>query len=182
MIAGSLLTAAWVLVPLLTDRAWSAQSEFYKGSTFNDSYGARKILGWLVTGRLFDDGRWPILTLLGGTGFIVCLTRVRHDQRARALLGAFLASLVLFFGRPTLGPLTALLPGNEDLQIHRFVMGVHLAGILLAGVGLAALCRGLVRLAARVTWRRALAVGPGGGVGGHRRRGAGTGVREARRL
>jgi hypothetical protein len=154
LVAGSALTASWVLIPLLADREWSAQSEFFKGTFFNDSYGARRILEWLFTGRLFDAGRFPILTLLVGVGIVVCLTRLRGEERARALVGAFIVSLLLFFGRPTLGPLTGLLPGNVDLQFHRFIAGVHLAGILLAGVGLASLCGAAARLV-RSRWEPA---------------------------
>ena len=87
----------------------------------------------------------------------------RRDLRARALLGAFALSLLLFFGRPTLGPVLDLLPGFHDVQIHRFVMGVHLAGILLAGVGLGWLLRTASQLCGRAalprSHRRALAVG-----------------------
>ena len=53
----SLATAAWMLVPLFADRNYSAQTEFYKGTIFDDSYGARRILGWLFTGELFDHVR-----------------------------------------------------------------------------------------------------------------------------
>ena len=46
-----------------------------------------------------------------------------------------------------------LLPGMGDIQMHRFVMGVDLAGILIAGVGLAWILRQasvlLVRFAPR---------------------------------
>jgi Gpi18-like mannosyltransferase len=134
---GSLLIALWVLVPLVGDTRWTNRSEYYQGTFYNDSYGARKVLGWLFTGRLFDDGRFPVITLLFYAGTVLCVVRARRDPRARALLGAFALSLVLFFGRPTLGPVLNLLPGFGDAQIHRFVMGVHLSGIFLAGVGLA---------------------------------------------
>src|SRR5262249_28376348 len=117
------------------------QSSFYKGSIFNDSYGARKILGWLFTGKLFDNGRFPIITILFFVGVAVCCARARRDVRARALLGAFTFSLLLFFGRATWGRLIDVLPGMKDIQIHRFIAGVHLAGILLAGVGLAWIVR-----------------------------------------
>jgi hypothetical protein len=133
---GSVLVAAWVLVPLIGDTKWTTQSEFYKGSIFNDSYGARKVLGWLFTGKLFDNGRFPIVTLLVLVGVIVCAERARREPRARALLGIFTLSLLLFFGRTTWGRLIDVLPGFHDIQIHRFLTGVHLGGILLAGVGL----------------------------------------------
>jgi hypothetical protein len=138
---GSLLVAAWVLVPLIGDTKWTTQSEFYKGSIFNDSYGARKVLGWLFTGKLFDAGRFPIVTIFFFVGALVCLARVRRDPRSRALLGAFMLSLFLFFGRRTWGRLLDIFPGFHDVQIHRFIIGVHLAGLMLAGVGLAWLCR-----------------------------------------
>ena len=44
-------------------------------------------------------------------------------------------SLVLFFGRSTLGPVIDLLPGGQELFLRRFISGVHLAGIYLAGIG-----------------------------------------------
>jgi hypothetical protein len=134
---GSLVAASWVLVPLVGDAKWTPRSAYFEGTFFNDSYGAGKALGWLFSGRLFDDGRFPIVTLLFYAGAVLCIARARRDPRARALLGAFALSLVLFFGRPTLGPVLDLLPGFRDVQIFRFVMGVHLAGIFLAGVGLA---------------------------------------------
>jgi hypothetical protein len=139
---GGLLIASWVLVPLIGDTKWTARTEFYKGTIFNDSFGARKILGWLFTGQIFDGKRgFPIITVLFFLGIVVCITRARADIRARALLGAFTLSLFLFFGRRTWHRLIDLLPGMGDVQIHRFIMGVHLAGILIAGVGLGWLLR-----------------------------------------
>jgi Gpi18-like mannosyltransferase len=138
---GSVLIAAWVLVPLIGDTKWTTQSEFYKGSIFNDSYGAERILGWLFTGKLFDNGRFPVVTLLFLVGVLVCAERARRDPRARALLGIFALSLFLFFGRTTWGRLIDVLPGFHDIQIHRFITGVHLAGILFAGIGLAWILR-----------------------------------------
>jgi Gpi18-like mannosyltransferase len=154
VVGGSLLVAAWVLVPLIGDTRYTTQSEYYKGTIFNDSYGARKVLGWLVTGKLFDNGRFPIVTILFFLGAAICLRRARGDLRVRALLGAFTLSLLLFFGRPTLGRLLDLLPGFGDVQIHRFVMGVHLAGIFIAGVGLAWAVRQMLLLGRRLAETR----------------------------
>ncbi len=143
---GALLIALWVLVPLIGDTTWSNNSEYFRGTVYDDSYGARKVLDWLVRGQLFDNGRVPIVTLLVYIGFIVCLARAWHDVRARALLGVFTLSLLLFFGRPTLGPVLNLLPGSADIEFQRFVMGVDLAAILLAGVGLGAVLRAVQHL------------------------------------
>jgi Gpi18-like mannosyltransferase len=149
LFGGSLLIASWVLVPLIADTKWTTQSEFYTGSIFNDSYGARKILGWLFAGKLFDNGRFPVVTLLFAVGVLVCVSRVRRDVRARALLGALALGLFLFFGRRTWGSLLDIFPGFHDVQIHRFVIGVDLTAIFLAGVGLGWLARTAFQAARR---------------------------------
>jgi hypothetical protein len=146
--AGAALAAAWVVVPLLRDAPWANQSTFFRHTYFNDSYGARRILGWLVTGDLYDAGRLPVVTGLVAVGLAVCLARARRDERARALVAIWVAALLLYFGRPTWGGALRLLPGSDDLLFHRFVMGVHLSGLLLAGVGGEWLVRAVPRLAA----------------------------------
>lgn len=133
---GALLIISWVVVPLLLDSRWTSQSQYLRGQYWFDSFGARKVLAWLFTGQLFDGTRTiPVISLLVGVGTLVCISRFRRDERARALLGVMLLSLLLFFGRPTLGPVLKVLPGSSDLLLHRYLMGVHMAGILLAGVG-----------------------------------------------
>jgi hypothetical protein len=47
-------------------------------------------------------------------------------------------SVVAYFGRPTLGPIINLLPGSHDLFLRRFLIGVQLSGLYLAGVGMVA--------------------------------------------
>ncbi|MDP9342280.1 MAG: hypothetical protein M3Q23_09360 [Actinomycetota bacterium] len=134
---GALLLSAWLLVPLVTDERWSPVNEFTAGTFYADSFGARKVLGWLFSGQIFDSGRFPVVSLLVAVGALVCLVRWRRDERARSVLALFVVSLLLFFGRPTLGAMLNLLPGTKDMFLRRYVFGVHLAGILMAGVGLA---------------------------------------------
>ena len=162
---GAMLIAAWVLVPLIGDTKFTARTEYYQGTIFNDSFGAKKILGWLFTGQIFDGKRsFPVITLLFFVGVVVCALRARVDLRARALLGAFTLSLLLFFGRRTWGGLIDLLPGFKDVQIHRFIMGVHLAGILIAAVGLSWLLRTAYAQAIRRVPARYAAVAGAGAV------------------
>ncbi len=152
---GALATAAWMLVPLITDAKWMTQDEFSRGTFYYDSFGARRVLGWLVTGRIFDNGRFPTVSVLALVGFAVCVWRFRRSETARAVLGVGMLSLLLFFGRPTLGAVIDLLPGGTDLFLRRYVTGVHLAGIYLAGIGGAwagAQAMHLVRT--RATWLR----------------------------
>jgi len=143
---GAMLIALWVLVPLIEGTTWTNNSEYFRGTYFDDSYGTRQVLSWLVRGELFDHGRFPVVSLLVGGGLGVCAWRARRDARARGLLGVFVLSLVLFCGRHTLGPVLSWLPGSADLQFQRFEMGVDLAAILVAGVGIGAGVGALRRL------------------------------------
>ena len=133
--ACALLSTAWVTVPLFVHSKWLAVNQFQVGTTINDSYGARRVLSWLFTGQIYDWHRLPLITVFVGIGLLTCLRHWRHDERARAIVGAWLISLILFFGRPTLGPLLNLLPGSQNLLLQRYIMGVQLAGLVLAGVG-----------------------------------------------
>ena len=133
---GALAASAWLLVPTFRDKEWT-RNGLPPGTFWTDSYGARKVLGWLVSGELFDHGRWPVLTVLAGVGLAVTAARARRDPPSRAILTIAVVSLLLYFGRPTLGPVIDVLPAHDDLFLHRMIVGVHLAGILLAGVGIA---------------------------------------------
>lgn len=148
----SLLATLWVTVPLLADARWTALNEFQVHTTIDDSYGARTVLTWLVHGQLYDRGRLPVLTILVAVGLVWSVVHARRDRRARLLLGMWLVSLLLYFGRPTLGFVLDLLPGNKDLLFQRFVVGLDLSGLLLAAVGavwLVELVRSLLATRAR---------------------------------
>jgi hypothetical protein len=132
---GSVLVAGWVVVPLLADSKWSNRTEYNVGTFWFDSAGGKKVMTWLVTGRVFDYQHWPVVTVLAGVGTVVCIARFRRDERARAVLGFTALSLLLFCGRDTIGFVMNRVPGGPDLLLHRYIMGVHLGGIVLAGVG-----------------------------------------------
>jgi hypothetical protein len=143
---GGLLIISWVVLPLLLDSKFSTVSRYNVGTFWFDSFGAKQVFGWLFTGKLFDGvvpARLPVVSVLVAIGAVVSLARFL-DERARALLGALLLSLVLFSGRSPFAPIISLIPGNGDLLLHRFINGVHLAGIMLAGVGFA-WCAAMVR-------------------------------------
>jgi hypothetical protein len=148
---GAILATLWVTLPLVVDSKWIAVNQFQVGTFWTDSYGARKVLGWLVTGKLYDYGRFPIVTILVGIGLVVCLTRFRKDERARAIVGVWILSLLLFFGRPTLGAILNRLPGNGDLLFPRYIMGVQLAGLFLAGIAVFSIIRGTEVVLRRVS-------------------------------
>jgi len=138
----ALLGTAWVTVPLVVHLKWLAVNQFQVGTSINNSYGARQVMDWLLTGQIYDWRRLPLITLLLGVGLVTCVRRWSYDERARALCGAWLLSLLLFFGRTTWGPLLNVLPGNQSLLFQRYIMGLHLSGLALAGVGAVALVSG----------------------------------------
>lgn len=147
---GALASVAWVIVPVLAERRWAARSLTHRHTLGSDSYGLPRFLGYLVRGEVFDDGRLPVLTVFALVGLVVAVRGWRRDERLRALLLFGGLSLVLVSGRPTFGWLLRFLPGNADLYLHRFVMGIHLAGVLLAGIGIAAAAIGVRCLLGRV--------------------------------
>jgi hypothetical protein len=135
--AGGLLVAAWVVVPLLADAKWSNRTQYNVGTFWFDSAGGQKVMWWLGTGQVFDYQHWPVVTVLAAVGAGLCIWRFRSDERARALLGFTALSLLLFCGRNTIGFIVDRLPGGKDLLLHRYIIGVHLGGIVLAAIGAA---------------------------------------------
>ena len=131
------------------DAGWTVNDEFSRGTIYDDSFGARKILVWLGTGDLLDRGRLPLITILAGVGLVFAVIQARRREPPRVLIGLGLVSMVLFFGRPTLGFVIDLLPGGGDLFLRRFINGVHLAALYLAGLGLMFLVNLLMALLRR---------------------------------
>jgi hypothetical protein len=132
-----LAAAAWVIVPLLAQRDWAATNEILRGGPLENGYGAGRVLGWLVSGQVLDYGRIPVVTVFAAVGLGVALYRCRRDPDMRALLVALGVCLLLSFGRATFGAVTAVLPGAGDIFFRRFMMGVQLVALLLAGRGAA---------------------------------------------
>jgi hypothetical protein len=146
LLGGSLLASAWVIVPLVAERGWAAINEPFQGTGLVNGYGARQVLSWLVSGPLLDSGRLPVVTVLAALGFALAWLAWSSDVDARAPLVALGVCLVLSFGRTTLGSLVEVIPGNADIFFRRFMMGVQLAALLLAGRGAVWLVGGGVRL------------------------------------
>ncbi len=75
-----LALSAWLLVPAALDARWTYNT-IQPGSFWLDSYGVHKVLGWLVTGKLFDAGRFPLVTILVGAGLVACCLSGAPRQR-----------------------------------------------------------------------------------------------------
>jgi len=146
LLGGSLLAAAWVIVPLVQERPWAAINEPLQGTALVNGYGARQVLYWLVTGQLLDHGRLPVVSVLAAVGFGLAWLGWSSVADGRALLAALGVCLLLSFGRTTFGPLVDVVPGSADIFFRRFMMGVQLAALLLAGRGAAWLAARSARL------------------------------------
>lgn len=134
---GAFATALWAVVPVIGGAAWHPSHEFERGTFWINSYPLSQILGWLVHGQLFDAGRLPVVSVAAGVGLAVCVFLARRERTSRALLALGLVSLFLYSGRATWGSLVDVMPGAHDLYMHRYLMGVQLSAIWMAGVGLA---------------------------------------------
>jgi hypothetical protein len=155
LLVTSLLASAWVWLPLLLYARWAAINQALAGTPLENGYGARQVLGWLVTGRAFDNGHLPVISLLVAAGLVAVLARWRDAGEGRAFAVLFVAGLLLSFGRTTFGGLVSVIPGSTDLFFRRFFMGSQLAGIYLAGLGGAwIVARGARLAAAAAVWLR----------------------------
>ncbi len=132
---GSLAMSAWVLVPLLTDQWATNDSAFDTSGDFTDSFGWRKVGGWLLHGDLTDKARVPVIALLGTAGLVMALRRWRRApvRWARELPAMLALGAVLFVGRNPFGPIIDLLPGADQVFLHRYHLAIQLVMILLAG-------------------------------------------------
>jgi Bacterial membrane protein YfhO len=139
---------AFFVVPMLVDASALNRSRWEPVWKW-DSYGHPWVLSHLASGELFDHGRLPVLTLLLAGGLFLALRRGAGPGERFAGWG-FVLWLALYCGRPTWGPALLLLGISADVPLHRLIGGVHLFGILLAGLALGRL---LGRLTARLAER-----------------------------
>jgi membrane protein YfhO len=153
LMAVALAASAWVVLPLLEYSRWAAVNQALAAGPSASGFGARTTLGWLVTGRVFDSGHLPVISLLVAAGLAVAAAQWRRAGPERALAVLLFACLALSCGRTTFGALAAIIPGHEDVFFRRFLMGTQLAGIYLAGLGAAVIARRGARLASAAACR-----------------------------
>ena len=171
--AGALLATAWITVPVVAQGRWAAIDEVLGG------HGARQRLrgppgDGVDTRRAVPrrpspprgDGGSPARASCGRP---VALHRRRPGPR-RADAARHEPRAVL---RPDhlRQPAVNILPGSSDIFMRRFMMGAQLAGLYLAGAGVAAVVSGGRALAARrlphLVERARASAAPRRGGGGH---------------
>ncbi|MBO85379.1 MAG: hypothetical protein CL927_08475 [Deltaproteobacteria bacterium] len=95
----------------------------------------RDTLARLAGGAVFDTGRLPILTVLAGVGSLGLARRVR-DPDVRRWLVLSLITGALFLGRTNLGAFYDRLPLHGQLNVMRYITGLHICGLLAATASL----------------------------------------------
>ena len=151
---GALAVASWEIVPLVTDLRWLQNSEFNGGTFYDNSFGVQQALSWLFAGQLYDNGRLPVVSVFVAIGIPVCLARARRSPASRAVLATWLVSLVFFFGRGGIDAILNVLPMGGGI-LHRYIIGIHYAGLLLAGAGAAWTAEVILAIVRRTARRRA---------------------------
>lgn len=143
------LVSPW-LVPLL--RALPELGGLPWRSVDTDGLGPRALLNALVRGEIFDAGRVPWLgplVLLGALSARVGEAQAEAVARARWQLALGAVGLAGLLGRATWGPSFDRLPLHADLDVRRYVVVVHAAGLWLAAPVLAWAARAVAVLLER---------------------------------
>ncbi|MDD5564778.1 MAG: 6-pyruvoyl-tetrahydropterin synthase-related protein [Thermoanaerobaculaceae bacterium] len=135
VVGPALLLLAWFVVPLFLAAGTINHSRWEPPWKW-DSFGAPAIVSELVSGRLLDAGRAPLLSLLvlAGAAAAALAWREPIARRLLALAGTWLA---LYFGRPTWGHLLLLAGVPRDMPLHRLQAAFELCAVLLAAWGVA---------------------------------------------
>src|SRR2546421_2313553 len=98
---GALLLISWFVIPLLLARHEVNHSRWEDAYKW-DSFGAPLILRALFSGRLFDAGRSPVLSLLVAAGALGAAS-CAPEALARRLLGLSAPCPAVVFGRRAVG-------------------------------------------------------------------------------
>ena len=156
IILGAALLLAWFVIPLLLAHGSVNHSRFELPLKW-DSFGAPFILHDLLSGRWFDFGRAPLLSLMIAAGVLGAILSRREAlaQRLLALTGLW---LVLFFGRETWGHLMILAGVPADFPLHRLQAVFEMCAILLAAYGIDRLIRTTAARTRLLAWAGAGAV------------------------
>lgn len=142
----SISLLAWWILPLLINiryvggLPWKDDSE--------NGYKFEFVVRNLLSGEMFDHGRkLPFITM----GFLaglscVCLTYRKNEENDHLLkrqtlhiwLGTlFSVTIFLFLGRTTSGLLYDLIPFHKEIEVVRYLNGIHFCGLLLMAVSFA---------------------------------------------
>ena len=127
-VLSALITAFW-LVPFVHyieyqgGLPWRGESE--------NGYRVLELARLAATGQLFDHGRLPWMSALVALGLLLAWKR-RGETLWRFALVLFAVTIALLLGRTTWGVLYDWIPLHTELEVVRYINGVHFCGLLLA--------------------------------------------------
>lgn len=123
---GVFFALSYWLIPILIANQYHIVS-FWDPIWKFDSYGWYEAFRQLFMGELFDWKRPAVVTALVFAGSFVSIL----SEQKMIFSFLFVFWVVMYFGRTTWGGLIDLLPGMKDFHLHRFLVGIQLAGIFL---------------------------------------------------
>lgn len=139
----SISLLSWWIIPLLKNfnyiggLPWKNESE--------NGYKFEFVVRTLLSGEMFDHGRkLPFITLgfLAGLSCISLTYRKNDENEHRTerqtlfiWLGTlFFVSIFLFLGRTAFGPVYDLIPFHKEIEVVRYLNGIHFCGLLLMAI------------------------------------------------
>lgn len=137
VLAGALVAASAVLVPLAGWLTWSNASAYLRRIAEVEATGFWGSWWALFTGEVYDAGRIPVMTALVVAGLVVCIRESRRGPWARAAIALWLASLSWFAVWSWWQPWSGSLAGGTGSTPPQPLISVHLSGLVLAAIGAA---------------------------------------------
>jgi hypothetical protein len=126
---------AWFVVPMLLASGEANRCRWDDVWKF-DSWGAKNIFNTLFSGRFFDDGRLPVMSLALAASALFAMYRWKRPM-PRRLLVLTAVWLTIFFGRTTWGYFMLALGLPGTFHVSRFESVFELFAVLLTAWALA---------------------------------------------
>ena len=133
----AIILFAWFVVPMLLASGEANRCRWDDVWKF-DSWGAKNIFRTLLSGRFFDEGRLPVMTLALAASSLFALYRWKRPM-PRRLLVLTAVWLAIFFGRTTWGFFMDALGLPRTFHVSRFESVFELFAVLLTSWALAKL-------------------------------------------
>ena len=148
---------AWFVVPMLLASGEANRCRWDDVWKF-DSWGAKNILSTLLSGRFFDEGRLPVMTVALAASVLDALYRWKRPMPRRLLI-LTVVWLAIFFGRTTWGYFMLALGLPATFHVSRFESVFELFAVLLTAWALAKLVAAVRRLGYAATLSGVIALG-----------------------